>query len=226
MRLDISSRAEPIHKLLGNGIEKRCITNFYGLPGAGKTQVALCIAASLVEQGEKIVFVDTETGFSFERFLELCGGKSDLLKNIILFEPCTWDEQKSLIQKIKKIKTSAVIVDSLVALWRIELSEENVQKLSRELSRFIAELAAIAKKNNLAVITTNQVYTEIESGELELSGRYIVKWWSKNLVELIHFGRAGKRIAVLKKSRNQKEEKKVAFEITSTGLKDVKLGIF
>ncbi len=221
MRIPFS---EPIDKLLNGGLEIGCITNFYGPPGSGKTQIAMCAAASF-SKTTKVCFVDTEGGFSPERFLQISGDET-FLKNVLIKEVKTWDEQKNVIRKLENIKTGLIIIDSIVALWRTEINQENFFEINQELARQLLILSKIARERKIPVIITTQIYEDIETGKIELSSRNIVKWWSKNLVELIHAGRPNCRIAIIRKSRSIPEGKKIEFEITSAGLKEVKFRLF
>ncbi len=219
--------SEPINRLFCGGIEKGCITNFYGPPGSGKTQIAMTIASVLSSRGIKVVYIDTEGGFSLERVKQISENFNSAVKNIILMRPYSWKEQNECVTNLEKIQNfGTVIVDSVVALWRIEINQENAQKINQELAKQLATLSKIASERNIPVIITNQVYSDIETGELELSSRNVVKWWSKNLVELIHTGKSGHRIAVIRKARCVPEGKKIEFEIRENGLREVKFKLF
>ena len=224
MHLPVS---QPIDKLLGGGLEKGCITNFYGLPGSGKTQIAMVSAVAAAMQGLKVIFVDTESGFSFERISQLSEGDEKILERIILFEPTSWKEQNECVKKLELVENiGLIIVDSIVALWRIEINQENIFQINQELAKQLATLAKIAKKRDIPVLITNQVYSDIQTGEIELSSRNVVKWWSKNLIELIHAGKPNHRIAIVRKARALPEGRKVEFEIYEKGLKEVRFKLF
>jgi DNA repair protein RadB len=220
--------ASPILKLFNGKIEEGCITNFYGVPASGKTQVCLAITAYYALRGHRIAYIDTESGFSFERFRQICGDRfEETLENIYLLEPCTWKELRIAIRKLESLNdVSLVVVDSMVALWRVELDKDNVHELSQDLARQLCTLNRIARKRNIPVVITSQVYSDIEKGTVEISGGDVVKWWSKNLVELIHAGRNSCRIAIVKKARFVPEGRKVEFEITKSGLKEVRFRLF
>lgn len=219
--------ATPIDKLLDGGLEHGCITNFYGPPASGKTNIALLACASALSNGKKVLFIDTEGGFSQERFQQINGSQSD---KIILLEPKNWGEQKETIRKIeaicKKESVGLVVVDSVVALWRLAVTEQNATEVNRELATQLSLLSKIAREQRLPVLITNQVYADIETGKIEMSSRNIVKWWSKNLVELIHSGRSNCRIARIARARALPEDRQVEFEITQSGIKEVKFRLF
>lgn len=219
--------SKPIDKLLGGGLEKGCITNFYGPPGSGKTQIAMTVTASFSSNGMNVVYIDTEGGFSFERLKQLTDNYEEALNRIILMRVYSWKEQNECINKLNSIENvKAVIVDSMVALWRLEINQENVFLINQELAKQLSILAKIASERNIPVLITNQVYSDIETGELELSSRNVVKWWSKNLIELIHAGKPNHRIAIVRKARAIPEGKRIEFEIYEKGLREVKFKLF
>ncbi len=218
-----------IDKLLDGGIEGGCITNFYGPSASGKSNIAFVATASALSSGKKVLFVDTEGGFSVERLAQVCNGVSQMIgENIILLEPKNWEEQKEAIKKIEALKSGIglVVVDSITALWRLTVNDQNAQTVNNELACQLSMLSKIAREQNIPVLITNQVYTDIDSGKIELSSKNIVKWWSKNLIELMHAGRSGCRIAIIKRARSLPEDKKIEFEICNEGLKEVKFRIF
>jgi DNA repair protein RadB len=232
----------PIDKILGGGLECGAVTNIFGPPGSGKTNIAL---TTLLGCKNKIVYIDTEGSFSPERFHQL-GGDERTLKRIELVEPHTWLEQNQavarLVTEMKKEKIDLVIVDSLVALYRLEISDENFKEVNRQLATQYSILSKIAREYDIPVLVTNQVYSKIASpqngqaicqederhgpDEVELTSRTVARYWSKCLIELRRKDRLGIRTAILRKHRSLPEGKSIDFEITAKGLKEVKLGIF
>ncbi len=219
MRLSVCG---PIDKLLGGGVEAGCITNFFGPPAVGKSQLAMLAVVSSAKAGKKAVFIDTEGGFSTERLKQVDGAAVG--KRIILLEPKTWQEQMEAVKKAeiisRKRDIGLIVVDSIAALWRVYIEDKNAKLAIRELATQLSVLSKIARANKIPVIITNQVYENIKTGKLEMSGSSIVKWWSKNIVELFHIGKAGGRIAIIKKARSLPEEKAVEFEIYSKGIRE------
>ena len=217
---------EPFDELLNGGLEIGCITNFYGPPGTAKTQVALLATLATVKQGKKVVFIDTEGGFSIERLEQMYGENiEEILEKIIVFEPKDWEEQKETFKKVEEMckenGIGLVALDSIVALWRVTITEHNAQEINRELATQLSILSKIARDNKIPVVVTNQVYGDIETGEVTMSCKNIVKWWSKNIIELNLAGRTGHRFATIKKARALPEDKTIEFKITETGLEKV-----
>lgn len=220
----------PIDKLLEGGLELGCITNFYGPAATGKTNIAKCAVISAINGGRKVVYVDTEGGFSAERLAQMAGSEKKYTDNIILLEPKSWEEQGNVIRKLqtilKKEPIGLVVVDSIVALWRVTIDDSNHILVNKELATQLSMLSKFAREYQIPILITNQVYAEPETGKIEMSGRNIVKWWSKNIVELMHSGRTSCRIARISRARSLPEDKTVEFQITDSGLKDVKFRIF
>jgi len=220
----------PIDRLLEGGIESGVITNFYGPAATGKTNIAKCAVVSAVNAGKKVIYVDTEGGFSVERLEQMTSPGKKYTDRIMLLEPKTWQEQGNAIRKLqvlcRKESIGLVVVDSIVALWRVTIDDTNHVSVNKELATQLSILSKIARENDIPVLLTNQVYSEPETGKIEMSGRNIVKWWSKNIVELMHAGRTSCRIARISRARSLPEDKTVEFLICDKGLKDAGFRIF
>lgn len=214
----------PIDKLLDGGIEKDTITNIYGEPGSGKTNIAMLCAISCINQGKKVLFIDTEGGFSFERFKQLTKENySEYLKKIIFIMPKKWEEQIKSIENLEKIleqdDIGLVIIDSIVSLYRLEINDENFNEVNRELSRQYSILSNISRSRNIPTLVTNQVYSS--GGKIELTSRLIGKYWSKALIKFEKLDAPNHRIATIMKHRSLPEGRKIEFEITKDGFKEV-----
>ncbi len=218
----------PLDKLLNGGIEKGVITNIYGPAGSGKSNIALCVAMKCAEDG-KAIYVDTESSFSMERFRQL-GGTDKMMKNIVIVEPHSWEEQHREIIKLSKIENiRLIVVDSIVVFYRLELNENNFQVLNKQLATQYSVLSGIARKHKIAVLVTNQVYGFRDGAEekIEMTSRAVAKYWSKALIELKKLDKYNCRVAIVRKHRSLPEGKSIEFEIAESKLKEIgKLGIF
>ncbi len=207
-----------LDEFFGGGIEYKSLTNIYGPPGSGKTNIALLSCVSCIKKGKKVIFIDTEGGFSAERFSQISGDFEKFSKNIILIEPKTFDEQNKVVKDLEKKcdnKIGLIVLDSLVNLYRLVLDDENFQKINRMLSSQLAKLSKISREKDLPVLITNHMYSG-NNGTQPVS-RDITKYWSKCLVELIKLDK-GKRVAILKKHRSMPEGKEIHFKITNEGI--------
>ena len=218
----------PLNSMLGC-IESRAITNFYGEPGTGKTNLCLLAALSCVENGGNVTYIDTEGSFSLERLKQLCPSKwPAVLKRIELLEPKEFKEQDSVIKSLAGKKTDLIIFDSAVSLYRLEYSDPKVEVLtaSRELSRQISILSKLAREKVIPVIITAHTFRNWKSGKTEIVGGDTLKYWSKSIISLEKTGRTSERRATVVKHRSLPEGGSVKFLITQNGIKPSGFRIF
>ena len=121
-------------------------------------------------------------------------------------------------------------------LYRLELGEaitkddpQKISEVNRKLANQLRTLNEIARKQNIPVVVTNQVYSSFTStledkqkeSKVSMVGGDLLKYWSKCLIELQNHH--GKRKLILKKHRSL-PIKELAFEIIGPGIR--KRGIF
>ncbi len=237
--LKVPTGSEDLNRWLSGGYDKDIITTIYGPAGSGKTNICMMAAVSQAKNS-KVIFIDTEGGFSIDRFKQLAGENyKELLKNVLLLKPTSFDEQKkdfqTLLNQIKlNSKISLIVVDGMTMLYRLEFAdsikdESKTFLTNKELARQLRILAEIARKKNIPVIMTNQVYYDFIKNQdfsqkeknANMVGGDLLKYWSKCLVELKFFGQ--KRVAILKKHRSL-PEKEFAFTLVDSGIR--KKGLF
>ena len=226
MEQAISSGSGVIDKLLEGGYEKDIVTTIYGPAGSGKTLVCI-LAAISVAKGKKVVYVDSEGGFSVSRMNQLSTEYKKLLGNIIFLKPTNFDEQKKNFEKLRHIVSSDVgliIIDSISMLYRLELKQEDsIHDVNRELAQQVAFLTEIARKKEIPVLITNQVYANFEDkNKINIVGGDVLRYGSKCLIEL-QITPNNKRRAILKKHRSL-GEREVLYEITEEGMIESKEG--
>lgn len=238
----ISAGSYDLNKFLFGGYEKDIITCVYGAAGSGKTNLCLLAAVSQAKKNKKVIFIDTEGGFSVERIRQIAGEDySRVLENIILLKPISFEEQKKafskLLEELKSGNVGLIIVDGMTMLYRLELGDarenkddvdttnEKIRNVNRELARQLRVLAEIARTREIPVIVTNQVYQEFlceedflagKSRDFRMVGGDLLKYWSKCLLELKN--EKGKRKLILRKHRSL-GEKELEFEIVNNGIR-------
>ena len=217
----MSTGCKSIDDLLGGGIERGNITEIYGEGGSGKTNVCLSTAIHTAKRGELVIFVDTE-GVSMERF-EQMGGNEDVAKNILFYKVYKFSQQGEVIERIAKLveqrDVGLIIVDSMTEFYRAEMGveEEINTRKRRGLAWQLSVLNTIARKRNIAVLITNQVYMDMKTRELKPIGGHTMQHNAKSIVFLRKIGN-GYREAVLVKHRSLPEGGVVRFIIGPRGL--------
>ena len=210
--------------LLGGGIEKGCITQFYGAPGSGKTNIALKILYESTKKGSKAIYMDTEGGLSLERIQQIAGSDfNNIAGNIYLLEPKSFDEQQLCIDSIESLlkednSIDILIIDSIVALYRIE--EGDPSEINKRLGREMAQLLVLSRTYDIAIVITNQIYSPFDSDDLvvEPIGGTVLKYWSKIIIEIEKDAFSQLRTAILQRHKNKSPGQKVNFEIIDKGI--------
>jgi DNA repair protein RadB len=222
---------EPLGGLLGE-LEPGAITSLYGQPGTGKTNLCLLAALECVKSGGKVLFIDTEGGLSKERVEQISNG-TDVLRGVILVEPRTLKEQELAVKKAEQSDAKLVILDSAVALYRIEhaeladgvLEKDRAKKMdillgaNRSLSRQMSVLSKISKERNIPVLVTAHAFRNWDDGSHEMVGGDAMRYWSKTIVHLEKTGKTSERKATLVKHRAREENNSVKFLLTNDGIK-------
>ena len=212
--------------LLEGGYEKDVITTIYGPAGSGKTVLCLLCSISIARFGKKVIYVDSEGGFSLERLRQICSHMSQdytkILNNFIFLRPTSFAEQKNSFEKLRGIvndKIGLIVVDTIAMLYRLELGKsEDIHEVNRELGRQISYLTEIARKKRIPIIITNQVYTDFDDKDkVNIVGGDILKYGSKCLMELQITPNGNRRI-ILRKHRSIAEEKVLIFKIVEGGI--------
>lgn len=159
------------------------INYIYGPPGSGKTTLCILASISLLNENKKIIFLDTEGGFSIERFRQLTQNNSKLADNLLLVKVKSFNEQVEKLNSLKKLKNiGLVIIDSLGNFYREEVKKEH-KEVNEKLVWHLNDLREITK-NNIPVLLTNQVYSDIEKNKIVPVGGEMVKKFCKKIIEL------------------------------------------
>lgn len=234
----ISAGSYDLNKFLFGGYETDIITTIYGPGGSGKTNICLLAAVSQAKKGNKVIYVDTEGGFSSDRVHQLLGDdKSNfesVLSNIMILKPTSFEEQEEAFEQllifVKKQDIALIIIDSIAMLYRLELGDairtedtENIKEVNRKLANQLRVLTEISRKQNIPIIVTNQVYsqfirdeTEQKEKQVSMVGGDLLKYWSKCIMEVQNY--RGRRLLKLRKHRSL-PEKELEFEIVNNGIR-------
>jgi len=235
-----TSGCKSLDELLGGGFESGTITQLYGEAGSGKTNICIQTAVECAKSGKKVIFLDCE-GFSPERFFQIASSRGDIdeiARRILIFEAHNFEQQEKCIAEIERFiaekgkkeqandewgegesDVALVILDSATVFYRLEPNEERSMQMRRRLANQILHLLELARRHDIAVIITNQVYMDIENGKLRASGGLALEHLSKIIVQLEKMGESRRR-AILKKHRSMPEGLSCEFIITERGVED------
>lgn len=212
--------AKPLDDILGGGFEAGTISQLFGEPASGKTNICLQLAINTLRTGKRVVFIDTE-GFSVERFRQIAGEDAEkLAKGLMVFKVMSFEQQYAAVKETEKLAeqdVGLIILDSATAYYRLELESKDSMLLKRELANQVTILLGLARKYDLAVLITNQIYMDVDKEELRAVGGNMLEHISKAIVQLSRTG-IGTRMAVLKKHRSMAEGQTAEFKITATGI--------
>jgi len=90
----ISAGSYDLNKLLHGGFETDIITTIYGPGASGKSNICMITIVSQAKKGNKVILMDTEGGFSVDRFKQIHGGeKSHIeksLENVLILKPTSF----------------------------------------------------------------------------------------------------------------------------------------
>ena len=176
--MNISAGSKDLNHFL-KGYPK-LINLIYGEPSTGKTTLALQATISQAKNNKKVIYVDTENGFSIERLKQLHSRYNNFLQNILILKPKSFQEQEKYILNLPD-KVSLIIIDTISYFYREELKNDPY-KTNKSLDLQLQKLLELSKKD-IPIIVTSQVYTNFKK-EIIPCGNNLVKRFSKNIIKL------------------------------------------
>jgi DNA repair protein RadB len=265
----LSTGCGAIDELLGGGIERGTVTQVYGAPASGKTNLALSTAVTAAAAGRTVVYIDTE-GLSTDRFGQLAnaaagsglaaseggagtrddgafaatreaggleqsaavddgtddasddGALATLASRIVVSEAHDFDGQEEAVRDVAEFaeRAALVVLDSATGFYRLERDGGDEGAALRRVARQVTHLLSLARRHDLAVLVTNQVFTDPEADRVRPLGGHTLDHWCGVVLRLDRF-RGGNRRATLRKHRSKPAGETARFRITGTGLESV-----
>ena len=218
----IPTGCDPIDDLIGGGFERGAVTQIYGAPAAGKSNLVLSAAVEVAAAGQSALYIDTE-GMPIQRLEQLASGYEDsvdeIASRIIITEALTFEEQQEAVQDAAEFaqQVDFIALDSATGFYRLERTEQDEGEALRAVGRQITHLLSLARKHDIAVAFTNQVYTNPEDETTNALGGHTIDHWSAVIVRLDRF-RGGNRRATLEKHHSKAAGGTAQFRITDSGL--------
>jgi DNA repair protein RadB len=228
----IPTGCDTVDEFLGGGFERGTVTQLYGPPAAGKTNLALSAAIEAAADGGTALYVDTE-GLSVDRFEQLAESKAagtdrtveELASRVIITDALDFEEQREAVQDAADLaeEVDLVVLDSATGFYRLErVGDDDGGESLRRVAGQVTHLLSLGRRHDLAVVITNQVYSdpESESGRAQPLGGHTLAHWSGVVLRLERF-RAGNRRATLEKHQSKAAGDTARFRITESGLEGV-----
>ncbi|MGM0590391.1 MAG: DNA repair and recombination protein RadB [Halobacteriota archaeon] len=223
----LSTGCDSLDDLLSGGFERGTVTQVYGSPAAGKTNLALSAAVRVAAGGGTALYIDTE-GLSAERFEQLAAAVATddietVASRIIVSDVHDFEEQREAVRDTTEFaeRTDLVVLDSATGFYRLErTADAEAGDALRDVARQVTHLLSLARKHDLAVVITNQVFTDPDADRIRPLGGNTLEHWTGAVVRLDRF-RGGNRRATLEKHRSKPAGETATFRITDYGLESV-----
>jgi len=167
----LTTGSRKLDELIGGGVETGSITEISGSYGSGKTEMAHQLSVNVQLPRERgglegsCLYYDTEKTFRSERIVDMARAAglepTEALNRIVVAECYTSDHQIFLLNSshgiIRRENIRLIVVDSLMAHFRSEyIGREALAERQQKLNQYMARLARMARKFNIAVFVTNQ----------------------------------------------------------------------
>jgi len=231
----IATGCATVDELLGGGFERGAVTQLYGPPASGKTNLALAAAGEVAAAGGSVLYIDTE-GLSVDRFQQIAAATADdadasvddIAGRVIITDAMDFDEQREAVQDAAEFaeRVDLIVLDSATGFYRLErVGDADGGESLRRVTKQVTHLLSLARRHDLAVVITNQVYSdpESDSGRARPLGGHTLTHWSGVVVRLERF-RAGNRRATLENHRSRAAGDTARFRITESGVEGVEEG--
>lgn len=244
LRGAIATRAGPIDAVLRGGIPQGVITELCGVPGAGKTQLAMQLAVNVQLPRRmggldgRALYLDTEGSFTPERVQaiaeaalegEEASGSSGLSAESLL-EGVSYQrihsalEQLNLVEALPSMcrqdpRLRLVVLDSLVFHLRHTEGEASLRR--HALMTMYQMLSCVARECNVAVLVVNQFTTRLGKDGARLVPVSGETWGHIPTVRLfVMSGEAGNYLQVNKSPWHPQQV--AFFSITRKGIEPAK----
>ncbi|KAL3748958.1 hypothetical protein ACJRO7_010103 [Eucalyptus globulus] len=153
----ITTGSQALDELLASGFETLAITEAFGKSGSGKTQLAhtLCVTTQYTcSRPDRIVPIAERFGMDRGAVLDIiiyaCPSTSEHQDNLLL----------GLAAKMSEKPFKLLIVDSVIALFRVDFTGRELAERQQKLAQMLSLLIKIAEESNTAVFMTNQGKSE------------------------------------------------------------------
>jgi len=216
------STCRSIDALIGGGFSTGVVSHVYGEPGSGKTSLCIQLATSVIRREKRVIYIATGP-FPGERFAQIAAADAAAIsQKLLVFEVKSFDQQRATLGDLKKIakeNVGLIIFDTATTYYRLEQAKNTERGLQHAFANQVLLLLGLAKKYDLAVVLTNQVYVDTDTKEVMPVAGYLLD----NLPAIVlQFTKthSERRCAILKKHPILPLETSAHFKLTGQGLSD------
>ncbi|KAK8792728.1 hypothetical protein WA588_000003 [Blastocystis sp. NMH] len=177
--IHISTGCKELDAILGGGMEAGSITELYGEFRTGKTQ--LCHTLSVICQlpvseggaAGKALYIDTEGTFRPERLRDISQrfqlDSNEVMNNVAYARAYNSEHQMQLLVEAGALLSDGsyalIVVDSATSLFRTDYTGRGeLSTRQQNLAQFLRGLQKLADEYGVAVVVTNQVVANPDSG--------------------------------------------------------------
>ncbi|WP_017981024.1 DNA repair and recombination protein RadA [Methanocaldococcus villosus] len=242
----LSTGSKNLDEILGGGLESQSVTEFAGMFGSGKTQIAhqACVNLQCPDKiiadkeiikeefkDPKAVYIDTEGTFRPERIIQMAEALGldgqKVLDSIFYARAYNSDMQMLFAENVENLikeghNIKLIVIDSLTSAFRTEyIGRGKLAERQQKLGRHMATLNRLADIYNCVVLVTNQVAARPDAffGASEQAiGGHIVGHASTFRI-FLRKSKGDKRIAKLYDSPHLPDAE-ATFRITEKGIHD------
>ena len=193
-----------INDFIGKGM-----TLVYGEAATGKTTLAMQLSFDTTKN-KRVIFLDSEKGFSIERFKQIAGEDyKKHLEKIFLLKVDSFDEQTKSIKKFSDVgDVGLVVVDTIGMYYRLEV-RKNYSDANSKLDKQMKILKELTRKGVNVLINT-QVYSDVENEKIKNVGGNMLRNWCDVIIKL---EKTPRKLIIEKPNK-----KEFVFDIKNEGL--------
>ncbi|KAM7067993.1 DNA repair protein RAD51 homolog 4 [Molossus nigricans] len=180
----LSTGIGSLDKLLDAGLYTGEVTEIAGVPGSGKTQVCLCVAANVAHSlQQNVLYIDSNGGLTASRILQLLQARTpdeeeqaEALQRIQVVHAFDIFQMLDVLQDLRgavaqQVSNSSgtvkvIIVDSVTAVISPLLGGQQREGLAL-MMQLAQELKTLARDLGVAVLVTNHMTRDRDSGKLK-----------------------------------------------------------
>lgn len=146
------------------GIPTKRFTEIFGEESTGKSTLALSISKTVINEGGKVLYVDTENQMVVPYIKEIVTNYNKI--NFTLIRPYTAEDAFKILERGIDDNYNFIVLDSVAALSPLQeikkdFDEDSMTLTSRMLNKFFRRQVFNVRDKNIAVVFLNQVRDKI-----------------------------------------------------------------